>query len=150
MPQLSDKEAEDVVGKLADYLGELKSRWDLENPGNHSWFSFTDTYLHTATRFLVGITDELVLFIEALIPASPGSDKKAAVLAVIGKIYDYIVVVAFPIWLKPFWFPIKVIIVYIAISDLIDFIVDKYNAGYWQTQQEATNGKAYKAKKLRV
>jgi len=136
--QLTAFEVQDVLRKLELYLNDLKVRWDQENPGVGSWFTVPRSYILKATIFIVGILDELITFVEPIIPE--GSDKKAAVVAVVSKLFDYIVVQAFPFWLKPFAGTIKAIVVGIIISHLIDFIVSKYNSGYWSMKQEATNG----------
>lgn len=136
--QLTAFEVQDVLNKLETYLSDLKIRWNQENPGSNSWFTIPRSYILKATTFIVGILDELITFVEPIIPE--GGDKKAAVLAVVGKLFDYIVIQAFPFWLKPFAETIKAIVVNIIISHLIDFIVAKYNSGYWSMKQEATNG----------
>lgn len=134
--QLTTDEIQEVIAKLDQYLADLKARWDQENPGNRSWWKITKTYLVTSTMFIINILDELIIFVEGIIPA--GDDKKAAVTAVVEKLFDYIVVQAFPIWLKPFAPVIKDIIVNIIIGKLIDYIVGKYNAGFWN--MEVDNG----------
>lgn len=140
--QLTAGEITDVLQKLEGYLSDLKARWDQENPGGRSWFKLAIPYITKSTEFIVSILDELILFVEGIIPE--GSDKKAAVMTLIGKLFDYIVVQAFPIWLKPFTSTIKLVVVNILVSNLIDFIVGKYNAGFWNQKQEANNGEASK------
>lgn len=137
--QLSAIEIQDVIAKLESYLSDLKTRW-TQNAPSYSWWKLPHTYIHAASHFLIGVLDELILFVEGIIPE--GSDKKAAVLAVVGKLFDYIVVQAFPFWLRPFAPAVKKVIIDIAISNLIDFFVAKYNAGFWK--QEATNGETVK------
>lgn len=136
--QLTSLEVQDVLQKLEAYLGDLKSRWDQENPGNQSYFKLSNYYLISSTKFLVECLDELIIFVEDVIPN--GSDKKQAVLTIASRMFDYIVVQAFPFWLKPFTSIIKEVIVNVIVSNLIDYIVNKYNSGYWQMKQEATNG----------
>ena len=136
--QLTASEVQDVLHRLDLYLSDLKSRWDQENPGNRSWFTIPRSYILKSTAFIVNILDELITFVEPIIPN--GSDKKAAVVAISAKLFDYIAVQSFPFWLKPFSKTIKEVVVGILFSHLIDFIVDKYNSGYWSIKQEATNG----------
>jgi hypothetical protein len=136
--QLTASEVQDVLQRLDSYLSDLKSRWDKENPGNRSWFTIPRNYILKGTAFIVNILDELITFVEPIIPN--GSDKKAAVLAICSKLFDYIAVQSFPFWLKPFSKAIKEIAVGILLGHLIDFIVNKYNSGYWSMTQEATNG----------
>jgi hypothetical protein len=136
--QLTATEVQDVIQKLDLYLNDLKIRWDQENPGTRSWFVIPRNYILNATTFIVGTLDEVITFVEPIIPE--GNDKKAAVIAITSKLFDYIVVKAFPFWLQPFAGTIKKIVVNIIISQMIDFIVSKYNSGYWSTKQEAKNG----------
>ena len=139
--ELTDSEVQDVVSELQSWLGDLKTRWDQENPGGHSWFYLSNKYIYAASKFLIDIIDECVLWVENLIPGSTGQEKKTAVLALVINVYQYILAKTFPIWLKPFS-PLIQGIVILIISHLIDFMVAKYNAGYWTAtpQQEASNG----------
>lgn len=141
--RLTADEIQEVIHKLDRYLADLKARWDQENPGNHSWWKITQTYLVTSTMFIINILDELIVFVEGIIPA--GDDKKAAVMAIVGKLFDYIVVQAFPVWLRPFAPTIKDIIVNIIVGNLINYIVNKYKAGFWN--MEVDNGTEKKEEK---
>ena len=140
--ELTNNEVQDVISKLESYLSDLKVRWNQENPGRRSWFRLSNTYVYAASKFIINILDECILFIDDLIPGSTGAEKKAAVLAMVMNLYKYISVQAFPIWLMPFS-PMLEGIVLIVINILIDFMVAKYNSGYWTAtpQQEASNGK---------
>ena len=135
--QLSQVEIQGIVSQLESYLSDLKSRWDTEKPKT-SWFSISKGYLFSGTKFILSCLDELILFVEDLIPA--GTDKKQAVMVMVNRLFDYIVVQAFPFWLKPFVVPIKEIVVNILVDNLIDYIVNKYNSGYWK-MKEGTNEK---------
>lgn len=126
--ELTGEDIVNIIQELDRYLADLKARWDQQNPGNKSWWYVTKTYLLTATQFIISVLDELVIFVEGIIP--DGQDKKAAVMAIISKLFDYIVTQAFPVWLKPFAPMIKGI-VEIILGTLIDYIVAKYNAGFW-------------------
>ena len=133
--ELTAKEAQEVLEKLELYLNDLKNRWDHEKTYNeNSWFTISRSYILKATIFIVSILDELITFVEPIIPE--GSDKKIAVMAVVNKLFDHIVTQAFPLWLKPFAETIKSILVGIIISHLIDFIVEKYKSGYWKLNQD--------------
>lgn len=136
--ELTAAEAQDVLEKLELYLNDLKIRWDHEKSESaNSWFSIPRSYILKATIFIVSILDELITFVEPIIPE--GSDKKIAVMAVVNKLFDYIVIQAFPLWLKPFAETIKSILVGIIISHLIDFIVEKYRSGYWMINLKGSN-----------
>jgi hypothetical protein len=137
MPQLTEAQVQDILQQLAAYLEDLKTRWQQQNPGNNSWWGIHRTYLLTASIFVINAVDELIQFVETLVIPT-GADKKAAVLAVCNELFDFIIAQAFPFWLRPFAPTIKEIVVNIVLSSLIDFIVAKYNAGYWK--MERTNG----------
>jgi hypothetical protein len=117
-------------------LAALKAKWDAQNPGT-SWWALHRTYIITSAIYLNNSLDESINLIEQILPNAIGADKKAAVMAVMGKIFDYIVVQAFPFWLVPFAPTIKDVIINVLIGSLIDFIVAKYNAGSWTV---AANG----------
>lgn len=143
--QLTSDEIQDVFDKLQAYLSDAKKKWDdQQSEKKKSWFKLSQKYLINITKFLVDSLDELINFVENLIPE--GKDKKAAVLAVIAKLFDYIAVQTFPLWLKPFSNTIKAIVVYIICSQVIDFIVAKYNAGYWN-MEVIKDGKALQKQK---
>lgn len=137
--QLTTDEIQQVIDNLQQYLASAKAKWDIENAGKKSWFKISQRYLLVTTKFLVDCLDELINLVETMIPSGP--DKKAAVLAVIAKLFDYISQQTFPLWLKPFSNTIKQIVVYVVVSQMIEYIVAKYNAGYWNMQGVA-NGKA--------
>jgi hypothetical protein len=140
--QLTEIEQQNVINKLESYLKDLKIRWDQENQNVKNWIFLDQKTLFNFAQFILNVIDELIIFVEQNIP--DGTDKKAAVLSVVGKLFDYIAIQAFPFWLKPFTSFIKQIVVNITISELIDYIVSKYNSGYWSLQQEAANGQANK------
>ena len=133
--QLTLQETKVVISQLESFFEDSKKRWLQENPRIKSWFGIHHENLIHDAKFMIKITDELILFVENLIPNGP--DKKIAVLYVISKLFDFIAATTFPIWLKPFTAIIKEIIVSIIITQLIDFMVDKYNAGFWETQIQA-------------
>lgn len=141
--ELTSLEVQDVVKKLELYLKDLEIRWDQEYNTKKTWFSFSKSVVLKSTQFLLNVVDELVIFVEQLIPS--GSDKKLAVMAIVEKLFDYIAAQAFPLWLKPFTKTIKNIVISIIISELIDYIVAKYNAGYWSSQ-EARHGEKNQTK----
>jgi hypothetical protein len=131
--QLSTDEIQEILKNLEYYLNDLKTRWDNEGVTEKGWLFLTSTRLVKGTAFIINCLDELVQFVEEFIPN--GKDKKAAVMSVLEKLFDYIIYEAFPIWLKPFSPAIKKIALEI-IGITIDFIVDKYNAGIWNMEQK--------------
>lgn len=120
-----------VLSELNIYLDTLKKKWDDQYPDKKSWFSLHKTYVLNSTIFLISVLDDLIVFVQSSIPR--GADKKLAVMAVLSKIFDYIVVQAFPVWMTPFAAIIKEMIVGVVISQLVEFIVSKYKNGEWKT-----------------
>jgi len=120
-----------VLSELNIYLDTLKKKWDDQYPDKKSWFSLHKTYILNSTIFLISVLDDLIVFVQSSIPR--GADKKLAVMAVVSKIFDYIVVQAFPVWMTPFAAIIKEMIVGVVISQLVEFIVSKYKNGEWKT-----------------
>lgn len=120
----------EILSELNSYLENLKKKWDEQNQSKSSWFSVNKTQLVNCTIFLISALDDLISYVQGVIPN--GSDKKAAVMAVISGVFDYIVVQAFPPLLRPFASMIKQIVIGIIISQLIDFIVSKYKSGSWK------------------
>lgn len=127
---LGTDEVQEVLNSVEAFLENLKAEWnDSDDPGKAGWFFINKVRLVTGTIFIIDSLDRMIQFVEDLIPA--GEDKKAAVMLVVGNLYDYIVVQAFPIWLKPFSGAIRKVIVEILIGSMIDFFVGKYRAGAW-------------------
>ena len=120
-----------VLSELNIYLDTLKKKWDDQYPDKKSWLSLHKTYVLNSTIFLISVLDDLIVFVQSSIPR--GADKKLAVMAVLSKIFDYIVVQAFPVWMTPFAAIIKEMIVGVVISQLVEFIVSKYKNGEWKT-----------------
>lgn len=88
-----------------------------------------------AVNFLVNSLDTLVTHVETNLSVS-GSEKKLLVLEGLGKLYDAVGTAILPIYLRPFSGLIKRFLVNVALSYLIDFVVEKYNTGAWK--QETT------------
>lgn len=131
--QLTADEIQDVLNRLESVLTDLKTRWDNENPGT-SWWKLHRTYMVKSATFIINTLDEVIQFVEDLIPN--GTDKKASVMLVVNRLFDYIVGAAFPFWLKPFAGIIKSVVVDVIVDNMIEFIVGKYNAGYWKMETE--------------
>lgn len=91
--------------------------------------------LSVVTNFLLAALDDFVITISTVV--IPGPDKKATVLAAMERIYEYVVKEALPIWLRPFAGIIKQYIIYVLISNAIDWMVSKYKNGSWKSAQTA-------------
>jgi hypothetical protein len=111
---------------ITDFINKLKNGWDVAK----SQISGKVTMVQV-TKYLLGALDELVKLVNSVLTNVGGADKKATVLAATAIIYDYIVVQAFPFWMKPFSGQIRNFIIYTVMSIAIDWIVSKYNNGTW-------------------
>lgn len=130
--QLTASDIDTVIKQLDGYLAALKQNWDGQARGlpTRSWWSINRLRLAGGVQFIIDSLDKLVLFVEDLIPT--GSDKKSAVVSILDKLFDYVIAPALPIWLKPFIPVIRGIIIDIVISNMIEFVVGKYNKGIWK------------------
>ena len=77
--------------------------------------------------------DDLVVTVATVVIAGP--DKKATVLDAIDRLYDYTVREAMPIWVRPIASPVKQYIVYVLVSNAIDWMVAKYQNGSWNNTE---------------
>lgn len=111
---------------------EVMLVWEQIAP-NSTWWTRTKGAWVAAVRFLIKATDYLIRQIDDVLDNGP--DKKATVLAVIDKLYDLIVPPLLPLWLKPFNSRIKRFVIYVVISLMIDFIVEKYREGDWLKEE---------------
>lgn len=136
---LSAQETQEALLKIEAFLNALKMEWDAENKesGTKNWFYLNRIRLIDGTMFIIKSLDKMIQYVEDLIPS--GEDKKAIVMLVTEKLFDYIVVETFPFILKPFAPTIKRIVVEVIIGSTIDFIVSKYNEGIWK-MNKVVNG----------
>ena len=72
--KLSADEIQNVLEKLEDYISDLQKRWDQENVEKKSWWKLNTKYLISSTLFLINALDEIIVFVEGLIP--DGQQKK--------------------------------------------------------------------------
>lgn len=128
------------IEEIKIHLMALIAAWDaeLEETKKKAWWKpwtwFQKVNLVKATNFLLQSLDEFIQIVDQAIELGP--DKKATVLDVISRLYDYVIAEALPIWLKPFAAPVKNYIIYILISSAIDWIVEKYRNGEWRKEVE--------------
>lgn len=135
------------IGKIHPVLDEkvqfFKAVWDGEHPidENSSWWEFWNWFktrsisLMKVVSFLINCLDEFILAIDEFVDME-GKDKKATVLFALEQLYDHIVKEAMPIWLKPIAGKVRHVIIYVIISYMIDFMVEKYNNGLWRDKDE--------------
>lgn len=117
--------------KFEEKIIALSNDWDEKiKTISKKWWSVNKTRISLATIFLLNSLDELIIFANEVVKSS-GADKKATVLDGIDKLYDYVALEAFPIWLRPFATVIKQYVIYTLISSFVDYIVEKYKDGSW-------------------
>jgi hypothetical protein len=120
------------ISAIQQLIIKLQAQWDVEVPSvDTPWWKFwaQRCSLHIATLFLLNCVDDLVIAIDKELIAS--ADKKATVLDAMNALYDYTVKEILPIWAKPIAGPIKNYIIYILISNTIDWMVSKYHSAVW-------------------
>lgn len=114
-------------------IDKLRKTWDeIKVVEKRVWWKFWSRVkpsMFSLVHFLINSLDEIIQSVEKIIPV--GADKKATVLAVVGALYDYVVVEAMPIWMKPFSGKIRSFILDVVISLAIDWIAGKYHTGVW-------------------
>jgi hypothetical protein len=121
------------VNALELKVNELLNVWKAENPIRKGFFSIlfnAKVSFNKVTAFLINSMDEFVQLIDDQLIDS--ADKKATVMVYVEKLYDEIVTLSLPIFLKPFSMPIKRFVIMVVVSGAIDFVVTKYRDGSWR------------------
>ena len=93
----------------------------------------SEASISRATNFLLFALDDFINIVSAA--AIPGADKKATVLDAVDRLYEFTVKEALPFWLKPFAGVVKNYIVYVLVSNAIDWIVLKYQSS-WKIERK--------------
>lgn len=132
---LTTDEIQQVIELVQGYLTDMKHKWDEQAPESKGWFGVPRDYFLKGTIFILSSIDEMIQFVEGIITS--GSDKKETVLLVSDKLLEYIILGNLPMWLKPLSSAIRRIVVNIIISELIDFMVEKYRSGAWKMENNA-------------
>lgn len=136
----------DINNLLVDKVSSIVSQWMNNIPKSSSIFSYIlgKVKISDLFNFSTNSIDELIQFVEQF--AISGPDKKTLVLNAASVVYDYVSLQAMPIFLKPFNSQIKNFVINVLISNVIDFLVSKYNIGGWinppaTDSSGGTNGK---------
>jgi hypothetical protein len=114
-----------VIESVETLLESHMRNWD-EAKSKWSWFTKFDS--SKITNFLMKALDDFIIAVDS--SSLLGTDKKATVLSATDRLYDYIIREAMPIWLMPFTSVIKHYIIYVLVSNAIDWIVSKYKEGW--------------------
>lgn len=132
---LTTDEIQQIIDLVQEYLVDMKRKWDSQAPESRGWFGVQRDYLVKGSLFILLSVDEMIQFVEGIIPL--GADKKETVMLVSDKLLEYIILGNLPMWMKPFSSAIRKIVVNIVISELIDFMVEKYRSGAWKMGKDA-------------
>jgi hypothetical protein len=89
--------------------------------------------IHDCISFILNCVDDSINQAQNL-PVD-GASKKAVVISIIYTIYNAIISKNLPVYLKPFDSIIKIIVIQFLISNIIDFLVHKYNEGTWNRKE---------------
>lgn len=106
-------------------LENYKKLWDETKLRKSAWFRFESAKV---TNFIMKALDDFIVAVDA--SSILGEDKKATVLDATDRLYEYIVREAMPLWLIPFAGVVKHYIIYVLVSNAIDWIVSKYKEGW--------------------
>ena len=126
------KESADPVGKVhkieaVEALLETYMRlWDEGAKKRSFWKVRFDA--SRITNFLMRALDDFIVAVDDA--GILGPDKKATVLLATSKLYDYVVKEGMPLWLAPFAWTIKQYVIYVLVSNAIDWLVSKYQGGW--------------------
>lgn len=113
------------VESIETILDTYRRLWDETKSRKSAWAKFNASKV---TNFLMKALDDFIVAVDA--SSILGEDKKATVLYAIDRLYDYITREAMPIWLVPFAGVVKQYIIYVLVSNAIDWIVSKYREGW--------------------
>jgi hypothetical protein len=116
------------VNEIETRLNFYRSLWDSQNNKRSFWSPKIS--LSRVTNFLMVALDDFVVTAATVVIAGP--DKKATVLDAVDRLYDYTVREAMPIWMRPIATPVKQYIIYVLVSNAIDWMVAKYKNGSWK------------------
>jgi len=119
-----------VVGSVEEMLVELKRYWDSKKSDRSFWGSSVS--VSKVTSFLLYALDGFVNAVNEAVITGP--DKKATVLDALDRLYEYTVREALPFWLRPVASPIKSYVIYVLVSNAIDWMVVKYRDGSWSSE----------------
>jgi len=123
------------VNALELKVNELLNVWKSENPVKKGFFNVlfnVKVSFNKVTAFLINSLDEFVQLVDTEL--GDGADKKATVMVYVEKLYDEIVTLSLPFFLKPFSLPIKRFVIMVIVSGAIDFVVAKYRDGSWRNR----------------
>lgn len=110
--------------KIKDFVDYLESKWINENP---------DSILKGSVLILNSLDDSINLVEKEL---DNGKDKKEVVLYIMSSLFENVISKSLPVYIVPFEKLIRVFLIKIFLSVMIDFIVNKYNQGSWNWKRK--------------
>jgi hypothetical protein len=135
---------------IEGFLSTLIIHWETEHQSQSKWLWFFKTKVGLAkcVRFIVEATDGFIVLAERVGDAGSGRAKKSLVTNALDRLYTRVVHPNLPIWLKPFGWLVRLIVIRLIISALIDLCVSKYNQGDWNAEKKEAEVKAMIAQSL--
>lgn len=129
------KESADPVGKThkmesVEVLLQTYMRIWNQSKQRRAWIKFDSSKI---TNFLMKALDDFIVAVDE--SGMLGPDKKATVLFAVARLYDYVVREGMPVWMAPFAGVVKQYVIYVLISNSIDWIVSKYKEGGWKPRK---------------
>jgi hypothetical protein len=126
-PVGTPRQVEAVEALLQTYM----RKWDESQKNRSFWKVKFDS--SKITNFLMRALDDFIVAVDG--SGILGADKKATVLLATSKLYDYVVKEGMPVWLSPFAWTVKQYVIYVLVSNAIDWVVSKYADGNWGKRQ---------------
>ena len=120
--------------QISELVQKLVAQWANVQPDVAlKWWQVWSKQVNfkKSTKFLIDCVDDFIHLVEQYIPR--GADKKETCLAEMAMLFDFIVANTLPVYLKPFAGKIKNAVIFVIVSELIDFMVGKYREGAWQS-----------------
>jgi hypothetical protein len=112
--------------KINDFISKIENKWKK--------IKTKDSSIKKVIFFILGALDESINFVESYL--ENGEEKKEVVLYVMATLFDNIILKSFPFYILPFTNLIRVFLIKIVFSVVIDFIVEKYNQNIWSWKRK--------------
>jgi hypothetical protein len=135
---------------IEGFLNTLVTQWETEYQSKSKWLWFFKAKVGLAkcARFVAGATDGFIVLAERVGEAGSGRAKKTLVTNALDRLYTKVVQPNLPLWLKPVGWLIRLVVIRLILSTLIDFCVSKYNQGDWNAEKKEAEVQALIAQNL--
>jgi hypothetical protein len=136
LPKVEGSLAREGLDVIEGFLNSLIVKWEEEQKNTKwLWFFRAKVGIAKCARFVTSATDGFVVLAEKVGEAGNGRAKKTVVTNALDRLYTKVVQPNLPLWLKPFGWAVRLIVIRIIIGTLIDFCVSKYNQGSWSAEK---------------